>query len=328
MPVMDGYETMRAIRAHRAVQDAPDHRGDRQGRAPASASAASMPAPTTTCRSRSTPPSCFAALGPWLPADRARRDDDRSRASTMAARADASGRRLASPVPVLVVDDNAGEAPRAEVGAGAARLRDRRSRLRARRAALRHGAGLRGHPARRAHADHGRLRDRRAHPPAPAVGDDADHLHHRVRQRRDRARPIATPKARSTSSSPRSRPTSCAPRSSVFANLFIKAEQLAAQAREVQASADQLRLLTDAAPDRHLPDRRREPLRVHEPALERDHRHRAPTRRPAEPWDVIIDAAERAPELARLASRRRPSVELDHRFEIRLPGVAAAHRAS
>src|ERR1700722_20125223 len=35
---------------------------------------------------------------------------------------------------------------------------------------------------------------------------------------------------------------------SVFANLFSKAQSLAAQAREVQASADQLRLLTDAAP--------------------------------------------------------------------------------
>src|SRR6202035_5798298 len=35
---------------------------------------------------------------------------------------------------------------------------------------------------------------------------------------------------------------------SVFANLFLRAEGLAAQAREVQASADQLRLLTDAAP--------------------------------------------------------------------------------
>jgi CheY-like chemotaxis protein len=34
----------------------------------------------------------------------------------------------------------------------------------------------------------------------------------------------------------------------VFANLFIKAAELAARAREVQASADQLRLLTDAAP--------------------------------------------------------------------------------
>ena len=35
---------------------------------------------------------------------------------------------------------------------------------------------------------------------------------------------------------------------SVFANLFIRAGMLAEQAREVQASADQLRLLTDAAP--------------------------------------------------------------------------------
>jgi two-component system sensor histidine kinase/response regulator len=35
---------------------------------------------------------------------------------------------------------------------------------------------------------------------------------------------------------------------SVFANLFLRATTLAAQAREVQISADQLRLLTDAAP--------------------------------------------------------------------------------
>lgn len=35
---------------------------------------------------------------------------------------------------------------------------------------------------------------------------------------------------------------------SVFANIYLKAEELAARAREVQATADQLRLLTDAAP--------------------------------------------------------------------------------
>jgi two-component system, cell cycle sensor histidine kinase and response regulator CckA len=35
---------------------------------------------------------------------------------------------------------------------------------------------------------------------------------------------------------------------SVFANLFLRAQELAAQAREVQASVDQLRVLTDAAP--------------------------------------------------------------------------------
>ena len=57
MPVMDGYATIRAIRDARPVQDAPDHRGHRQGRRRASASAASTPEPTTTSRSRSTPPS-------------------------------------------------------------------------------------------------------------------------------------------------------------------------------------------------------------------------------------------------------------------------------
>ncbi|MCW2760933.1 MAG: sensor hybrid histidine kinase, partial [Marmoricola sp.] len=35
---------------------------------------------------------------------------------------------------------------------------------------------------------------------------------------------------------------------SVFANLFLRAQAIAAQAREVQASADQLRRLTEAAP--------------------------------------------------------------------------------
>ena len=63
MPVMDGYDTIRAIRTIDAVQDAPDHRRHRQGRRPASASAASMPAPTTTSRSRSTPPSCSPLSG-------------------------------------------------------------------------------------------------------------------------------------------------------------------------------------------------------------------------------------------------------------------------
>ena len=51
---------------------------------------------------------------------------------------------------------------------------------------------------------------------------------------------------------------------SVFANLFIQAEVVAARAREVQRSADQLTLLTETGADRHLPDRRREPLHLHE----------------------------------------------------------------
>ena len=48
-------------------------------------------------------------------------------------------------------------------------------------------AGFRRHPARREHADHGRLRNRRADPPAAALRDHADHLHQR-RQRHGDAR--------------------------------------------------------------------------------------------------------------------------------------------
>ena len=70
MPVMDGYDTIRAIRRDRPVQGAPDHRRHRQGRRPASASAASTPEPTTTSPSRSTPPSSSPRSRPWLPAQR------------------------------------------------------------------------------------------------------------------------------------------------------------------------------------------------------------------------------------------------------------------
>ena len=60
---------------------------------------------------------------------------------------------------------------------------------------------------------------------------------------------------------------------SVFANLFTKAQELAARAREVQTSADQMQAPHRRRPHWHLPDRRREPLRLHQPALVRDHRH-------------------------------------------------------
>ena len=154
-----------------------------------------------------------------------------------------------APVPILIVDDNAGQAPGAEGRAGAARLRHRRGRLGRRRAALPHGRGLRRHPARRADAEHGRLRDRRPHPPAPAVRDDADHLHHRVRAATRCRTATATPKGRSTSSSRPCRPDELRAKVSVFANLFLQARgRSPREARELQASADQLRLLTDAAP--------------------------------------------------------------------------------
>ena len=80
-------------------------------------------------------------------------------------------------------------------------------------------------------------------PQAPAVGADADHLHHRVRQRRDRHDRSATRRAPSTSSSPRFPPDQLRSKVAVFANLFLKAETLASEAREVQTSAEQLRVL-------------------------------------------------------------------------------------
>ena len=63
------------------------------------------------------------------------------------------------------------------------------ARVGRRRAAPAAAAGVRRHPAGRAHADHGRLRDRPAHPPAAALGADADHLRHRARPGRDRHGP-------------------------------------------------------------------------------------------------------------------------------------------
>ena len=65
---------------------------------------------------------------------------------------------------------------------------------------------------------------------------------------------------------------------SVFANLSIRARTLADRAQEVQASADQLSLARRRRPDRDLPDRRRGSIHLHQPAVERDHRHR-PQRR-------------------------------------------------
>src|SRR5713226_3020742 len=69
---------------------------------------------------------------------------------------------------------------------GPARSERHRSRLRSRRPAATPEAGLRGHPARRANAGDGRLRDRRTDSPATAIGGDPDHLCHRARPRRDR----------------------------------------------------------------------------------------------------------------------------------------------
>ena len=59
---------------------------------------------------------------------------------------------------------------------------------------------------------------------------------------------------------------------SAFARLFMKAASLTTQAADVQAVADQIKAPYRRHTDRDLPDRRRTQIRVHQPALVRDHR--------------------------------------------------------
>jgi len=102
---------------------------------------------------------------------------------------------------------------------------------------------------------------------------------------------------------------------SVFANLFTRAEDLAARARAVQESADQLRLLTDAAPigifqtdaeNRYLYTNPRwteiTGLRAEEATGKR--------------WDTILDPDDRTIPAAAAGEDLMYRAELCHRFQI------------
>jgi two-component system, sensor histidine kinase and response regulator len=109
---------------------------------------------------------------------------------------------------------------------------------------------------------------------------------------------------------------------SVFANLFIKAEGFATQAREVQRSADQLRLLTDAAP-----------IGIFQTDIENRYVYTNPrwteiTGIPPEEaagrkWDTIMGSEERAGLIAELPDGGAYRAGLCHRFEIQTPGSAS-----
>ncbi len=108
---------------------------------------------------------------------------------------------------------------------------------------------------------------------------------------------------------------------SVFAKLFIKAEALAARTREVQDSADQLRLLTDAAP-----------IGIFQ--TDADNRYVYTNPRWTEitgieaaeavglTWDIIVGAEARSGLVAVSADGAEGRSELSHRFEMRLPDSA------
>ena len=108
---------------------------------------------------------------------------------------------------------------------------------------------------------------------------------------------------------------------SVFANLFIRAQELAARAREVEMSADRLRLLTDAAPIGifHTDEENR--------YVYTNPRWTEITGIPAEEaagqqWDAIIGSEQRAALIAELGDGGLDRAELCHRFEIWTAGPA------
>jgi two-component system, sensor histidine kinase and response regulator len=108
---------------------------------------------------------------------------------------------------------------------------------------------------------------------------------------------------------------------SVFANLFTKAEALATQAREVQSSADQLRLLTDAAP-----------IGIFQTDMDNRYVYTNPrwteiTGTSAEMaagrrWDSIMGAEQRDDAGHELDDGAVVRAEISRRFEIQLPGLA------
>jgi len=107
---------------------------------------------------------------------------------------------------------------------------------------------------------------------------------------------------------------------SVFANLFLRAQELADQARSVRKDADQLRLLTDAAP-----------VGIFQTDAHNDYVYTNPrwteiTGMSAEDavgrtWDIIIDAEQRSSLLAEIADGGTGGSELSYRFELRATGA-------
>ena len=106
---------------------------------------------------------------------------------------------------------------------------------------------------------------------------------------------------------------------SAFANLFVTAEELAAQARDVQTSADRLRLLTDAAPIGIFQTDAQNRYAYTNPRWS-EITGIAPEEALGRPWATIISPEWGADLIAELADETVPRRELSHRFEMRVPG--------
>jgi PAS domain S-box-containing protein len=105
---------------------------------------------------------------------------------------------------------------------------------------------------------------------------------------------------------------------SVFANLFLRAEELAARARQVQESADQLRLLTDSAPIGIFQtdaDNRYIYVNPRWSEITGMASGEAVGRR----WDAILGPADRAVLAAEMTDGRSHDAELCRRFQLEGP---------
>jgi PAS domain S-box-containing protein len=114
-------------------------------------------------------------------------------------------------------------------------------------------------------------------------------------------------------------------------SVFVKAEVLATRAREVQASADQLRFLTDAAPIGIFQTDREDKFVYTNPRWS-EITGIPPEEAAGRKWDTIIGSKERAGLVAELElhdgdgfaeTQTADRAEVCRRFEIRVPGSAS-----
>ncbi len=108
---------------------------------------------------------------------------------------------------------------------------------------------------------------------------------------------------------------------SVFANLYLKAEELATQAREVKVSADQLRLLTDAAPV-GIFQTDRENRYVYTNPRWSEITGTSAQEAIGQKWDSIIDPEQGRLKTGPADDQSVTCAELSRRFEIRIPGLS------
>jgi PAS domain S-box-containing protein len=109
---------------------------------------------------------------------------------------------------------------------------------------------------------------------------------------------------------------------SAFAHLYERAQELARAAREVQITADQLRLLTDAAPI-GIFRTDSEGRYVHTNPRWTEITGLTPEEAAGQPWRTILAAEDRTALGDESAPAGAPQGELCHRFELCAPGEAS-----